>query len=180
MEILQCEEPMHRKRPLRNEWLEDTFGTDECDIDYAPQSLSTLTDKLTVRKGGRNWHLDPAETGRAHLILEWAFRLVQSHSQEQSLHQEFRKLCTEWRDQTGHFSSIERKVLHPAYQRIIGLGRPAVPLVLEELRDRRGLWFWALHHMTGEDPAAQAKTIDEARSLWLSWGKKNRYISRDE
>jgi len=97
-----------------------------------------------------------------------------------TLCEEFHELSSMWRRETGHLSSVERKVLHHAYQRIIGMGRAAVPLVLQELRARGGLWFWALHHMTGEDPAERSTTIAETRSAWLAWGCRKGYLSKDE
>src|SRR6267143_1313943 len=43
-------------------------------------------------------------------------------------------LAAEWRADTLLTSSMVENVLHSAYQRIIGLGRLAVPFVLIELR----------------------------------------------
>lgn len=66
--------------------------------------------------------------------------------------------------------------MHPAYQRIIGLGPRAVPLILRELQKTRGHWLWALNAITGEDPAPPAATYSEAVDAWLEWGKENRYL----
>jgi hypothetical protein len=60
--------------------------------------------------------------------------------------------------------------MHPAYQRIIGLGAPGLPLILRRLADEPGQWFWALTAITGEDPAAGQSTVDDAAAAWLSWG----------
>jgi hypothetical protein len=49
-------------------------------------------------------------------------------------------------------SSTQRIAIHPAYQQIIGLGQPAVPLLLREVERRSGRWFWALKSITREDP----------------------------
>lgn len=74
-------------------------------------------------------------------------------------------------------SSTQRIALHPAYQQIIGLGQPAVPLLLREVEKRSGRWFWALKSITREDPVAlgdrgRTKKMIEA---WLSWGKEQGY-----
>ncbi|MDQ6805142.1 MAG: hypothetical protein M3065_09260 [Actinomycetota bacterium] len=61
--------------------------------------------------------------------------------------------------------------MHPAYQRIIGLGRPAVPLILKRLAEEPAQWFWALTAITGEDPAVGQTTLDGAAGAWLSWGR---------
>jgi hypothetical protein len=61
--------------------------------------------------------------------------------------------------------------MHPAYQRIIGMGPPAVPLILARLREQAAQWFWALTAITGEDPAEDETTIEGATSAWLEWGR---------
>ena len=72
---------------------------------------------------------------------------------------------------------MDDKVLHSAYQSIIAMGRPAVPLVLEELKSRRGHWFWALHFMTGADPVPKGANIESARDAWLKWGRQKGYMA---
>src|SRR5215469_5713400 len=39
----------------------------------------------------------------------------------------FRSLASKWRDETGHLSSYTDRIIHPAYQEIIGMGEIAVP-----------------------------------------------------
>ena len=62
-----------------------------------------------------------------------------------TLEREFRELAVKWHDETKFLSVSADRVLHPAYQRIIGMGRPAIPLILLELQERLEHWFWALH-----------------------------------
>ena len=64
----------------------------------------------------------------------------------------FFKLKTEWEEDTAFFSSDTDIALHPAYQQIIGMGKKAIPLILSEMKKKRGQWFWALKSITGEDP----------------------------
>src|SRR5947207_10431415 len=47
--------------------------------------------------------------------------------------------------------------LHPAYQQIIGMGKEAIPLILEELQREEDHWFWALKSITGDDPVAPSE-----------------------
>jgi hypothetical protein len=86
-------------------------------------------------------------------------------------HPEFAALAERWRRETRFSSSLDEKVLHPAYQSIIAMGRGAVPLVLSELESHHGHWFWALRFMTGEDPVPQGSNIAQAREAWLDWGR---------
>src|SRR5580692_8176691 len=47
-------------------------------------------------------------------------------------------LIDQWRRETGHLSSIDRKATHPAYQAIIATGNRGVPYVLRELKSNGG------------------------------------------
>lgn len=89
---------------------------------------------------------------------------------------EFRQLADTWRRETAVLSSLHRIVLNPAYQRIIGLGPAAIPLILDELRNRPGHWFWALHAITDENPVTSGATFKEAVNAWLNWGRAKGYV----
>jgi len=87
----------------------------------------------------------------------------------------FNELAQEWQNATRFLSSLTDITSHPAYQRIIGMGKAAVPLVLERLRRNPDHWFWALKSITGVDPVN-----DEARGdlnamsrAWLDWGRQH-------
>jgi len=90
---------------------------------------------------------------------------------------EFRALADQWVEATSFSSSIPQMVMHPAYQRVIGLGHSAVPLILQELQTRPAHWFWALKAITGEDPAADSTSYDDGVSAWIDWGRQRGYIS---
>lgn len=89
----------------------------------------------------------------------------------------FQELVAKWRRDTDHISSITKTVMHPSYQQIMGMGPPVVPLILEELRDRGGHWFWALRFITRQNPADGGIEFDAARQAWLKWGRSEGYIS---
>lgn len=88
----------------------------------------------------------------------------------------FQNLAQTWRSETKYVSSLSKIAMHPAYQKIIGMGKPVLPLILDELQKRGGHWLWALHVITDEDPAPVNATFGEAVQAWLSWGKANKYI----
>jgi hypothetical protein len=88
----------------------------------------------------------------------------------------FQQLAERWRSETEYISSLSKMVLHPAYQRIIGLGKPAVPLILSELQKQVDHWLWALHAITGESPAPPNATFREAAQAWLDWGREKGYL----
>jgi hypothetical protein len=64
-------------------------------------------------------------------------------------------------------------VAHPAYQAIITLGPPVIPLLLQDLQREPAHWFEALKAITGEDPVAPADwgRIPAMTAAWLSWGR---------
>jgi hypothetical protein len=88
---------------------------------------------------------------------------------------EFRSLADQWYRETGMLSMMQKKALHPAYQRIIGMGKDALPFIFQELKQRGGHWIWALTAITGEDPAEPDHSLKEAVAAWLEWGRRHGY-----
>src|SRR5436309_8098828 len=88
----------------------------------------------------------------------------------------FSDLAHRWRRETAAHSVLQKKVLHPAYQRIIGLGPSVVPYILRELQREPAHWFWALNALTGADPAPAGSTFQEAANAWLKWGRERSHL----
>ena len=84
----------------------------------------------------------------------------------------FQELAETWRRETGFMSFLHRRLLHPAYQHIVGMGWAAVPLILAELERRPDHWLWALQAITGEEPAQGSTSFADAVKVWLKWGRK--------
>jgi hypothetical protein len=111
---------------------------------------------------------------------EW-YRPTKLQSQlhvKSSLETKFAEAAERWRSETKFLSSSTDIVLHPAYQDILGMGKKALPLIFRELASNGGRWFWALRHITGEDPVnepdkGKTKVMTEA---WLKWAKNNHYL----
>jgi hypothetical protein len=89
------------------------------------------------------------------------------------LEKEFHKLVKQWKEETFALSSLTKMYEHPAYQRIIAMGTPAIPLVLIEMQKTQDSWFYALKVMAGEDVSAGIKNFEEAKAAWLEWGRKH-------
>ncbi len=90
---------------------------------------------------------------------------------------EFNALVRQWKRDTGKLSMAQKKAMHPSYQRIIGMGQEALPLILSELRKRRDDWLWALTAITGKnDVVKSGSTFDEAVDGWLKWGMEHSYL----
>jgi hypothetical protein len=90
----------------------------------------------------------------------------------------FERLSERWKSETGLLSNESTIVLHPAYQQIMGLGAPAVPLILDALaREDYSEWFWALRSITREDPVQEddAGDVEKMAEAWLQWGTEKGY-----
>jgi hypothetical protein len=92
---------------------------------------------------------------------------------------EFRELADQWRAETKYLSNVTKKSIHPAYQRIIGMGEAVVPLILEELAQRPGDWFWALTAITRANPITEAVAgdVDAMTEAWQQWGRAAGYLN---
>jgi len=90
----------------------------------------------------------------------------------------FTLLASEWEESTRYISSMTEMATHPAYQRIIGLGPAALPLIFRELRRNPNHWFWALKAITGEDPVPPATRGDlgAMADAWLQWGTERGFV----
>ena len=89
---------------------------------------------------------------------------------------EFQTLASQWKKETIAASSLSDIFTHPAYQRIMAMGKPALPFILRDLQQNSGYWFHALRFIVGKDIAAGTETISDARSAWLEWGYQNGYL----
>ncbi|MCY4449837.1 MAG: N-6 DNA methylase [Chloroflexi bacterium] len=92
----------------------------------------------------------------------------------------FDRLVSEWEHDRPKGVDLHEMVMHPAYQRIVGMGVQAVPWLLERLERQPGHWFVALGTITGADPVpteSQGK-IDEMAAAWLEWGRRLGYLRR--
>jgi hypothetical protein len=92
----------------------------------------------------------------------------------------FNRLAAEWQRETHLSSKIKDKVAHLAYQKIIGMGPAAIPLILKDLNDNGpNHWFSALHAITEENPVPQDQrgNIVGMTEAWLQWGRKKGYLT---
>lgn len=130
------------------------------------------------RAPGRGWVLGDAESPPDQMVyvgrrgnLSAPFD-PPAHSSA-DLGREFYALVQKWRAETATQSSLTRVVLHPSYQRIMAMGRPVLPFILHELRQKPDHWMWALTFIVGSDPAKGETTLAGARLAWLRWAEEN-------
>lgn len=97
---------------------------------------------------------------------------------ETDLERTFRALADKWLDETSHLSNPVDKFMHPALVQIIGMGKPAVPLILQEVRNMTGHWFYALENISRTNPVPPEDEwdIEKAAAAWLAWGRREGFI----
>lgn len=103
--------------------------------------------------------------------------LLFAKSAHENIEPEFSNATAIWKAERGATSSTTAIAMHPAYQRIIGMGKPALPLILRELNKELDHWFWALKAISGEDPVPvehRGKMKHMAQD-WLQWGREKGY-----
>ena len=88
---------------------------------------------------------------------------------------DFDKLADKWERETIFLSNSSKSAEHPAYQEIIKMGQPAVPLILERMQTSGGHWFEALREITGASPVdpKDRGSIVAMQASWLDWGRRN-------
>jgi hypothetical protein len=104
-------------------------------------------------------------------------RLVEPAASAQ-LRDQFEALAAQWKAETALLSATGAMVARPAYQAIIAMGPPALPLILRDLEGEPAHWFEALRAISGEDPVPREHwgLIEAMRRDWLEWGKKRGLI----
>jgi hypothetical protein len=92
----------------------------------------------------------------------------------------FRRLVSQWHSERAITSSVTAMVMCPSYQKIIGMGEVAIPLILGELQsdgNEPDHWFWALRVLTEVDPVNEEDRGDiiKMSDAWLQWGLAQGY-----
>ena len=97
---------------------------------------------------------------------------------EHNPRQRFKELACTWKEETLFLSSITDKATHPAYQQIIGMGKDAIPFILNDLADTGpNDWYWALTAITDVNPIhpEMAGNMVAMTEAWLQWGTQAGY-----
>ncbi len=81
----------------------------------------------------------------------------------------FSELADQWRTETAFTSSVSEMAMNDAYQKIIGMGKAALPLILRELEREPDHWFWALRAITRENPVPPEDMgdVEKMADAWL-------------
>jgi hypothetical protein len=119
-----------------------------------------------------------SESARNAVVARW--KNVKGQTSSAEIQKKFQALVKEWRRERGAMSSITEMAMLPPYQRIIGMGEAAIPLIIAQLKsesDEPDQWFWALMAITQANPVNredQGNFLNMAQS-WLKWAEDAGY-----
>jgi hypothetical protein len=132
---------------------------------------------LSDRLGSEDTGLSPEEALNLWRAEHPQDEYLPEATDASSVEGRFQELAAEWKEATAFTSSLTEIATHPAYQRIIGMGKQALPLILDELRREPDHWFWALKAITGDDPVAPSDrgNLERMAAAWLDWADKRGY-----
>lgn len=123
--------------------------------------------------------------GPAPTVVENQPRLLSNDSNykinEYIFKLEIMVLIERWRSEVKYMSSLSDMVSHEAYKAISSKDRRAIPILLNELRDRPHFWFDALQKLVKNNlnivvnPVKKADrgNLPRMTDAWLKWGKRN-------
>ncbi len=112
-------------------------------------------------------------------LSAWVRREEKSLSRDNTrIGKRFVELANRWHDETDYLSSPLRITDNDNYLKIISMGEPVIPLILQDLQERGGNWYRALRILSSVDPVSpevrgEAPRMKEA---WLRWGRDKGYI----
>jgi hypothetical protein len=94
---------------------------------------------------------------------------------EDNIALKFQQLSAEVEEDCMFVSSPSQIIIHPSYQKIIGMGKKAVPFLIRKLNDSPTFWFWALQAIVDINPVPKSDkgNIAEMVNRWEKWFHDN-------
>ena len=147
---------------VRRLWDEAVAEAMGWDADELASLRELLNNEPHVRGLGYNQYADEVDDDYATPLLD---------------QETFEKLADEWERDRPRGVDIAQMTRHPAYQRIIAMGEPAVPWLLQRLATKPDHWFVALSAITGARPVQPESRgrVKEMVQAWLGWGIQQGY-----
>lgn len=130
--------------------------------------------KLLAKSGLKHYFYGGATSPKCPVWVLSDIEIGQSKTEtnkEESIEVRFKKYLDTFKKETLLYSSIDKKISNLNYLMIVGLGREAIPLILNEYFTNGGFWHNALVALTGANPVTvemhgKPKVIREA---WRTW-----------
>jgi hypothetical protein len=133
---------------------------------------------MSIPHNRAEWR-DRGEEFRKSLVETWIYPQAKSSKiHTESIDVRFFRLAEEWSLNTRYKSSVSDMINDSNYQQIIALSWPVVPLLLNDLKQRKRFWFPALAAITGVRPFDPIDTSNYVRmtDAWIRWGKRKGLI----
>jgi hypothetical protein len=124
------------------------------------------------RSDTAEWRLSPQPSLRSWYKKRFLSLTLVSQTSEETLLETFESLRTSWHRERGVTSSLTRIVNTPSYLKIIRQGKRFLPLIIQDLQERRDPdhWFEALRQITHSDPV-DPKVYGNYRKMAKAWVK---------
>lgn len=94
----------------------------------------------------------------------------------EALERTFVLLADLWRRDTMNLSSVGQMMDHPAYECLLAIGPPVLPLVMLRLeREPDPRWFPLLRDLTGDNPVPKehAGYVERMAEDWIAWHREH-------
>lgn len=155
-------------RVYESEWL---HALELCDTDlvysYFRQRASKRLTAVFAACVRQWWPIVIAHSHHASLLAP---------EPENEVERRFAKYLNQWRRETWFMSSVKKRTANINYLSIVSLGRPAIPLILQDLKRSGDHWFLALRVLADEDPAEGSGDFNQQREAWLQWGSRKGHL----
>lgn len=87
--------------------------------------------------------------------------------------EKFKRLKAQWLREMPPSSRMRDLVLCKSYQRIIGMGKDALPFLLSEVEREPRAWFWALEAITEANPVPEGGDLNSIAQAWTRWASEH-------
>jgi hypothetical protein len=104
-------------------------------------------------------------------------RAAAERDRETALESQLLRNFAQWIEGVGPISDPKKILAHPAYTRIVDMGKPAIPIILRHLEREPSLLAWTLFDLTGANPVRPSDSgrIDKITKAWIKLGRENHY-----
>jgi hypothetical protein len=88
-----------------------------------------------------------------------------------------RGFIVNWQKETKFASNISAMVQNANFKNILSLGKPAVPIILQEINKNPSNLVWALNYIEGFNISRSPISIGDACRMWIKWGHNRGLIN---
>lgn len=119
-----------------------------------------------------------AKTIRQNLRDTEEHFFIPSFRSEERLKHKYEHYYSMWFEATAHYSVTNDKLKHPTFKEILKLGPQIIPIILENMRNGKYIFFEALIILAKENPIKPEHLgdIEKMTQDWIDWGMEKGHI----